>query len=600
MRLHLSLTRAFDPDEFAYLHWTWLVAHGFYPYRDFFFYIIPGFPWLLSPILWLTGESTNFLLASRIFMVFIYGSCAGAVYTMTKKIIDRNLAPNAGMTTALLTTLIFLTFPVTIDKTIDIRPDMAMLLLFFTSAWLILQPEKVRPFEAKILISGMVFGGSVLVLPKILFSLPALMYLLVSHNNFIRPGLALRQAQGKHQGVVFNSLPTWIMGAGIVGLGFVGYLVIHNLIPQAITSITKDSLAVTSGKGSFSPILLLSPYPLIYLSTGGISLPWAVNSGIWMVGIAGLLLLFTLNRHWAVFWGLFVAGNILFVVLFPVPYVQYLLPLSVAGSVLAGYALSVIPDWIRNPVPKKHWIPTFAGMTNPIISILLPFALFISFFIQYRERIAPGANNKEQLQVIRDVLQVTKPDETVYDMVGSYVFRPDGYYICCHPYAEFVHKRDAQGTFDKLSVNQALRLSLRKSLIARQTKFLVMDRVGFVFWKSLDEDKAFLLTNYLPMGNPASPDTPLAKLYSLGQLFRCQQGACMQYDMDGKPAATRSTSTFTIIAPENYTVSVQPTSSSVLIDGKELRDNESIDLGTGIHRFSVSPDTLSFRLQLIR
>ena len=89
-------------------------------------------------------------------------------------------------------------------------------------------------------------------------------------------------------------------------------------------------------------------------------------------------------------------------------------------------------------------------------------------------------------------------------MVGSYVFRPDGYYICCHPYAEFAHK-----------LTSGPGLDLAKSFIANKTKFLVMDRVGFVFWKSLDADKAFLLTNYLPMGNPAAPKTPLAKLYCL-------------------------------------------------------------------------------------
>ena len=31
MRLSLVLTRFFDPDEFAHLHWTWLMAEGYLP-----------------------------------------------------------------------------------------------------------------------------------------------------------------------------------------------------------------------------------------------------------------------------------------------------------------------------------------------------------------------------------------------------------------------------------------------------------------------------------------------------------------------------------------------------------------------------------------
>ncbi|MEK7544027.1 MAG: glycosyltransferase family 39 protein [Patescibacteria group bacterium] len=588
MRLHLAITRAFDPDEFAYLHWTWLITHGYIPYRDFFFYILPGFPWFLSPFLALTGDSVNFLIASRILMCIMYGLCAWMVYQMTKKITDT--------IPALLATLIFLTFPVTIDKTIDVRPDMVMLLLYFGNVLLLFQPQKVRPFEAKILLSGVMFGASVIVFPKIIFGLPAVLYLLL-FQNFIRPPLALRNSGLTAKGVALKILLPWFIGVGLVGLGFLGYLGVNNLIPQAITSITKDALAVTIGKGGFSPLLLLSPYPLIYLTQGGVSLPWAVNTGVWISGIIGLALLFfhpnqvssvpdtcPSNKRMGLFWILFIGGNILFVAIFPVPYVQYLLPLSVAASVLGGYTLSVIPGLTRNPVPNLRWIPAFAGMTIPVL-------LLSSVFLQYRERTAPGAGNSEQLQVIRDVLKITKPNESVYDMVGSYVFRPDGYFICCHPYAEFGQL---------LASRPGLERELRESLIARQTKFLVMDRVGFVFWKSLDADKAFLLTNYLPMGNPSAPGVPLSKLYSLGQTYRCQSGACVQYDMEKKPAGSRSTNALTVIVAENYTVTIEPNTATIMIDGKEIRTNQTIELATGAHRFMTDQTTTEFRFQMKR
>ncbi|MBI5620868.1 glycosyltransferase family 39 protein [Candidatus Gottesmanbacteria bacterium] len=655
LRLHLSVTRAFDPDEFAYLHWTWLIARGYLPYRDFFFYILPGFPWALSPILRLTGDSVNFLIASRVAMLVVYGLCAGVVYLWTRTIVIPASEPESpsdktgsrvklaslslrrsgpGMTTKahgvtnvapFLAALIFLTFPVTIDKTIDIRPDMVMILFYFFSIWFLFQPEKASPFQA--VASGVLFGMSVLVFPKIIFGLPALIYLLSAQHyrrpNFIRPPLA------KAKGVAFNTLLPWLFGAGLVGLGFLGYVGLNGLIPQAITSLTKDALAVTSGKGGFSPLLLFTPYPLIYLNDGGISLPWAVNTAVWLLGIVGLVLLFLQKRGLnsttpnatanttsinpqgpspAVFFFLYIAGNILFVVLFPVPYVQYLLPLSVAASILSAYTLSVIPGLTRNPVfPFKRDGSRLMGRDD--ILILASLLLFSSFFLQYRERVASGAGNAEQLQVIRDILKVTKPDESVYDMVGSYVFRPDGYFICCHPYAEFIDKLTVtpaapSPTLRLASIRRSgrtsLRLRLRESLLANQTKFLVMDRVGFVFWKSQEPDKAFMLTNYLPMGNPASPKAPFSKLYSLGQTFHCQLGACVQYDLNNLPASNRSTNAFTIIIRETYTVTLQPEHATISIDGKAVKNNQAVELAAKTHTFSVDPTVRELTIQLRR
>lgn len=607
MRLQLAVTRAFDPDEFAYLHWTWLTLHGYLPYRDFFLYILPGFPWLLSLILSTTGDSIYFLIASRTAIFLIYGLCAGVVYTMTRSITMQSKHENAhtpGVWAALLAVLIFLTFPVTIDKTIDIRPDMVMLFLYFASAWIVFQLQKparrpasprgeqggVKAFEA--VASGVLFGASVLIFPKIIFGLPALVYLLYKHKSSILP---------------------WLAGAGLVGLGVLGYLGFNTLIPQAIVSITSDAFAVTSGKGGFSPLLLFTPYPLIYLSKGGVSLPWVVNTIVWMLGIAGLFLLLKYHRHHGTFWGLFIAGNILFVVLFPVPYVQYLLPISVAGSVLAAIAISRCVSLFRHSdsnyelgirnydkifLPSLSFIIRNSCLPAGMAYFVLPLLLLSSFFLQYRERVAPGADNREQLQVIGDVLRVTRPDESVYDMVGSFVFRPDGYFICCHPYAEFGQRLASRP--GPASPAGRLERELRKSLIGKQTKFLVMDRVGFVFWKSLDPDKAFLLTNYLPMGNPAKPATPLSKLYSLGQTFRCQLGACMQYDMDGKPAAARSTNTFTVIATEKYTVTIEPNGAMATIDNREMDNGQEMELVAGPHGFTTDATVKKFSFQVKR
>lgn len=508
-RLHLGLVRYFDPDEFAHLHWAWLVASGYLPYRDFFFYITPGFAWLLSPILWLTGNSTQFLIAGRVFMFLVYGACAAIVYRLSRG--------------SLLAVLIFLTFPMTIDKSLDVRPDMVMLILYFGSIMV-----KSSFF------SGILFGVSFLVFPKIVFGLPALLYLK-------RPK------------------PTWFAGAALVGIGFVAYLWVNHLIPRAITSMTRDSVAVTSGKFTFTPWSVLTPYPLIYVTDKGVSLPWAVNTVVWILGAVGLAIMIRTNRRMGLFWSLFIGGNILFVMLFPAPYVQYFLPLSLAASVLVGFTLTKSITMIK------------------VITII---TVISSFFLQYRERVAPGADNGEQLGVIRDIVTITKPNETIYDMVGSYVFRPDGYFICCHPYGEFASKLSDPPE------------SLSESLIANKTKFLVMDRVGFVFWQSPEPDLTFLLTHYLP--------TKYKKIYSLGFQFRCGRGACVQYNLHNKVASNKSTTTVSVPVAEMYSVAIEPSDETVTLNNRMVNNGDSIPLTADAYSFTVSPRVSSFRIQLAR
>ena len=247
---------------------------------------------------------------------------------------------------------------------------------------------------------------------------------------------------------------------------------------------------------------------------------------------------------------------------FPVPFLQYFIPLTVMVSIIAGYII---------------------GRLKTVITVIIVITVVTSFSLQYRERVTPNANNREQLQVIRNVLTVTKPNETIYDMVGSFVFRPDGFYICCHPYGEFIKQ---------LASRPALERGLRESLVTRKTKFLVMDRVGFVFWQTPSPDLTFLRTNYLPM--------KYNKLYSLGVQFHCQYGACVQFTMNNLPVSNMSTNTFTILVSETYTVMLEPKNLTIQIDGKEMQNGQTLGLSKGIHRFSVSPPITTFQIQLDR
>ena len=515
MRLHLSMTRAFDPDEFAHLHWSYLLLSGQVPYRDFFFIIIPAFQVFLFPI-FLFGQSVLVPIAARLLQLMLYIFTAILVYRVSLSFFKKQ-------TGALLSVLLFIIFPMTIDKTIDIRPDMLMVLMLLLAI-----------LTTKSFLIGLFTGLSLVIHPKIIFAMPMLVYLFATSPKKPR-------------------IVPMVIGFLVPFLLFFLYLAYQKVLPAAYTSIFRDSILANAGKGHFSPLLALSPFPLVYLTDGGVSLPWLVNSTIWVLAAIGLVILWKKQRKIAVPMILYFAFGIGLLFVFPVPFIQYFIPLTVMASILAGNII---------------------GKSIKIIKVIIIITVITSFFIQYRERTKPGASNEEQLQVVRDVLAVSGPDETFYDMVGSYVFRPDGYTICCHPYGEFI---------DKLSRPAP---TLRESLVSRQTKFLVMDRVGFVFWQTPEPDLSFLLSNYLP--------TKYNKIYSLGVQFRCQNSACVE------PGATRSTNIFTILVPEKYTVTLEPQNTSVTIDGKEIGNSQTLDLTAGLHRFLVSTTVTEFRVQLDR
>lgn len=535
MRLHLSLTRAFDPDEFAYLHWSYLLTIGKIPYRDFFYIIFPFYQFFLLPV-FLIGQSVATVIAARIWQLALYVITALLIYRVSLSLFKKQMG-------ALLSVLLFITFPMTLDKTIDIRPDMLMVAMLLLAM-----------LSTNSLAFGLFTGLSLVVHPKIIFAVPMLVYLVVTASKKPR-------------------IVPMVIGFLVPFLLFFLYLAYHQAIPAAYTSILRDSVVANTGKGHFSPFQALSPYPLVYVARGGISLPWLVNTALWITSGVGLIFLWIRNKRLGIAMVLYFVFGIGLLFVFPVPFLQYFIPLTAMASILAGYAIN---------------------KNISVINFIIVITILSSFFLQYRERVAPTASNSEQLQVLRDVLAVSRPDETFYDMVGSFIFRPDGYSICCHPYGEFINRLASSlpAEVPPRGTKEGPDLNLTKSLIRRQTKFLVLDRIGFVFWQTPTPDLSFLLSNYLP--------TKYNKIYSLGIQFRCQNGACTQYQLDNKPAANRSTNFFTILIPEKYTVTLEPQSTSVTIDDKEIRNGKTLDLAAGLHRFSVSPAVTEFRTQLTR
>ena len=544
-KLSTVLNRQFDPDELSYLHWAYLLSRGQLPYRDFFFYVTPLFPGFLSPLFFLP-HSQNTAIVARLVLFGVYLMSLNVLFSLVK-------SQTKNIHIALLSVLLFVAFPMTFDKTIEIRPDMVMTLFFLMGTALLVrntgttdQDSPVRPLLS-LLVSGVFLSLSFLVMYKIVFAAPALLFLLFLQKNIKRSRAFL-----------------WFLGGALLPIAVLFlYLLKNNLVALFFNSVIHDAGIVNVGNSSFPIWMTLSPWPLIYVTGGGWSVPWILNSMIWLLMIPGILFLYKKNKTMGIFLGVLLISAAGFLYLFPKPYVQYFIIPSIIASI--GVASLV------TGVSKKIEIGAIT-----LMSILL----LLSFSMQTRDRAQPMAGNQEQLAVLTDVLSVIKPDEPVYDMVGSFVFRPDGYFICCHPYIQFSHllKRPLP--------------TLTESLIQTKTKFLVLDQKGYVFWIAKPEDLSFLTTHYLP--------SAYHKIYTLGSRFQCKGGSCIQLNVHGNAVSGEPTDTLDIVIEERYVLSIAPANQHITINNDQAINKQTIRFSPGLYRFSVPTGVTEFTIQLAR
>ena len=548
-RFHLGLIRMFDPDEFSHIHWSYLVFAGKRPYVDFFFYIVPTFQWMLAPF-FLLPHTPFLVILFRIVAFLLYGATALVLYRIARLAVKNTFW-------SMLAVLAYTVFPMTLDKTIDVRPDTLMMLLFLVSVFLLVDR---KPLTAKrAFICGMSLSLSFLTMSKMVFAIPAVMYLLFAERRRITRTAFLWGVAG-----VFAPPLVFVLYLFVTGIGLV----------RAATALTQWAFAVNLGKEPFSPMKTLSPWPLVYIDQGGPSFPWITNIVLWITGVIGLPAL--MKSHWriGIFSLLFTTGGVIFFLFFPVPYVQYFIPLSAVVCLSTAAFGERLVSFVSRYLPPRYEFVRWS------LLVLVPGALLVSFVVQYSARLPLGGSNKEQLEAIRSVLTVVKPDEPVYDRTGEYIFRPDSYFICCHPYAEFV---------DHLSIRVP---NLRESLVETKTKYILLDQKGYVFWHPKPDDLDFILTNYQLSRH--------FKLYTLGVAFRCADNTCQQYNLHLRPTGKPPTSVFSLALPETYALATTPSGLVMKIDGTSYPDGSNIPLDAGVHRFEVPSSLSAFVLQILR
>jgi hypothetical protein len=393
---------------------------------------------------------------------------------------------------------------------------------------------------------------------KIIILLPALIPLFLTQRS---------QVKKRSLGFIAGTF----IPAGI----FLLYLTSHSILWDAWNAVVTISRLVNNDQWGFPPLTGLMPYPYVYLTEGGISFPWIVNTVIILLSVIGLPILFWKTKKTPslfFFSLLFYILSIALFLLFPRPHMQYFIPFTIIASLCAALSIQEILTLISRRVSMRY--------LEPFAYVAISLTLLTSFSLQTMDRVRDGNTNDEQLQVLRDTARIIKPGETVYDEVGSYIFRPDGYFICCHHYEQFVDKLDPS------------LWSLKEHLIKNKTKFIVLDQKGFAFWTPKPDDVNFIISTYAP--------SAYKKIYTLGVRFQCDKNVCTQLNVHGNPISEKQVSSFPIVVEEHYVIHIQPEGEEISLNNSSYHNNDSIRLPVGTYTFLPRIGVTGFSVQLGR
>jgi len=393
-RLPLLGVRTFDPDEFEHAHAAWNVFRGLLPYRDFFEHHTPWYYFTLSPFFhWFRVDQSfdsarRFLLFVRLLSLALTAVSLAVLVFIGRLVASRRAGLLAGLFLAVQ--------PLVINKTLEIRPDVAALPFFIGGLWSLLSAmsdSSLEPGRSRrwFLIGGLFLGAAVMYTQKMMFALPGVFLGLAlwvvaggRHARTTRT-LAVLAALG---GVAAPILLTWI-GFALRHGG--GPFVYDNFLLNARWHIRSDRHLTQ---------VLRSSWPILSLASIGVLRRGSLDHG-------RLLLLCTL--------GSLVAG----VAVVPAAYEQYYLPPLAIASLFAADGLLFLVELAREPLRA----PLVVGTT--IVLLARAVAELAS---------ASAYRNEAQLARLRYVLEHTGPTDTVLDgWLGTGVFHPQPlYYAFMH------------------------------------------------------------------------------------------------------------------------------------------------------------------------
>jgi hypothetical protein len=471
LRAGRVFTRGFDPDEFQHLHGGWCLAHGLWPYRDYFEHHTPWLWFALAPLLALVDVDNDpdravmFILAARGAM-WILGSLAIA---LTFRLARLGAGTRAGWLAAALlsVTLVF------VEKTIEIRPDVPAV-VFLLGSWVAtvaaLRRDPARRGTAwRLFAAGVLLGAALLFTQKVLFSLPGTIIVLLWWV------LDRRQA-GTARG---RATPVAVFGVGVI-------------VPVAITLAV---FSVHTGIAAFVEFNLQrnARWIVRFPPLGSLQRIFEENGALVCLAlVGGVIAARRLRAADALPRGdallvLQTIGLLAGAFAIPVPHLQYFLMVLPLTAILAAQALlagaEALALRLRRVAP-----PAIAAASAAIAGLAV---VAVPPMIGTASGLHPRyPAQQDQLGRMRLVYALTQPGDTVMDgFTGAGVFRPHAYYYF------FLHNQ-VRALLGRAEMDD-LRRALRDGEIAPALVLFDVDL------RSLSPDfEAFVEENYEPAGDP--------------------------------------------------------------------------------------------------
>jgi uncharacterized membrane protein len=376
------------------------------PYKDFFEHHTPWYPYALSPFFSLFDvdrsftSAVHFLLLGRGLSFVLAGVSVSLLCAMGRRWEDRRVGLVAG--------LLFVSQPVFLMKTLEMRPDVPALALFLGSLWLLIRGIRGRAdgtdrLPSRFLAAGLSLGAAIMCTQKMLFVLPGILAGLAIFSVFANSESPFEAGLGGVRARLLSSA-AFVMGVCVPGV--VTWAVFASR--HAGRAFITNNFLLNARWKHFATHRLIklvdTSWPVLALALLGAAL---CVSQVFRAGGArrrydGLLLLST------------AVGLFLGVLIMPVPHLQYyLMPLPIV-CLFAAKGLLGLVDGVR-----ARWRVTLVGAMALGLAILPVRA----FWQAFRDR------NDGQLAKLRYVFEQTQPADVVMDgWAGMGVFRPHAFY----------------------------------------------------------------------------------------------------------------------------------------------------------------------------
>jgi len=529
IRVPLIVNIKLEPDETEHLHAAWAVAHGQVPYRDFWQLHPPLFYYLIAPLFTLMGEDLRVIYVARGLMLLCILLILLECYRIARTCFD----PLTGLLAVLLLSYFLLWW----RPAYEVRPDIPQTLLILLSLRCFMRAWERRT-RTDFLLSGALLGVAFWLLLKTLFPLIGLALVFALSTSLRRSTAAIRDNLtglllffiGFAVPVIAGGFLLWKAGAWP---GFVQWVVIGAL----------------RWPDRFSPFDLMRP---------------RVRFGFWALALIGVGQFVTRMVKARVVDEVrlspLLAGSVtaaIWLFLMPAPYLQTALPIL---PLAAMYGADVLRRVMDRAVPPAGAAPAGDAAESSIqmparlvwagLAVLLVSAACLPPMLAVLIRMSPFRDHwRERRQLIRDVLALTSPEDTVFDPTGLSIFRPHGAY----------HYRIIEPQRIWLRTGLLRESDIVRDLQGRQCKVVIFSAYLTRAFPNLSE---FLLSHYVPTG-----------LHDRGRQLMVAGKTLRRADLPMNRA------TVSLVASAEYAVRAVGGTPKVYIDGQLYQAPRSLEQG---------------------